>query len=246
MRRWIRLALLVWAAGSTAWLVNSMRTRGVDAALLRSSASVSVVETSEMLSFGPASPVRRAGLVFLCGAGVSAQAYVPLLRPVADAGYRVAIVKLPYRFAPLERHRAEAIGRARAVVAGHPELRWILAGHSRGGALAARLAWSDPAIVAGLVLIGTTHPRDQDLSRLTIPVTKIYGSHDGVAPVERVLANRRLVPGQTRWIEIPGGNHSQFGHYGHQLFDGRAAMTREHQQAIVRSALLQMLADAGR
>jgi pimeloyl-ACP methyl ester carboxylesterase len=246
MRRWIRLALLVWAAGSTAWLVNSMRTRGVDAALLQSSASVSVVETSEMLSFGPASPARPAGLVFLCGAGVSAQAYVPLLRPVADAGYRVAIVKLPYRFAPLERHRAEAIGRARAVVAGHPELRWILAGHSRGGALAARLAWSDPAIVAGLVLIGTTHPRDQDLSRLTIPVTKIYGSHDGVAPVERVLANRRLVPGQTRWIERPGGNHSQFGHYGHQLFDGRAAMTREHQQAIVRSALLQMLADVGR
>jgi pimeloyl-ACP methyl ester carboxylesterase len=222
-----------------------MRTRGVDPALLRDSAGVTVVETSALLSFEPASP-RPAGLVFLCGAGVAARAYVPLLRPIADAGYLAVIVKLPYRFAPFESHRAEAIARARAVIAGTPERRWIAAGHSLGAALAARLAAIDPAAVAGLGLIGTTHPRDQDLSALTIPVSKIYGTNDGIAPPDRVLANRRLLPGQTRWVEIPGGNHSQFGHYGQQLFDGRATLTREQQQAIVRSDLRRLLASIER
>jgi hypothetical protein len=45
----------------------------------------------------------------------------------------------------------------------------------------------------------------------------------------------------TKWIEIRGGNHSQFGHYGHQLFDGDATITREAQQEITRRALLESL-----
>ena len=66
--------------------------------------------------------------------------------------------------------------------------------------------------------------------------------NDGVAPVERVLANKPLLPETTRWIAIEGGNHSQFGHYGHQLFDGRATITRESQQAATRQTLLTALA----
>jgi hypothetical protein len=53
-----------------------------------------------------------------------------------------------------------------------------------------------------------------------------------------VLANQRLLPAHTRWVEIKGGNHSQFGHYGHQLFDGKAAISRVEQQKVARSALL--------
>ena len=42
-------------------------------------------------------------------------------------------------------------------------------------------------------------------------------------------------------LEIKGGNHSQFGHYGHQLLDGKASTTREAQQSATRAALLEML-----
>ena len=196
------------------------------------------------LSFVPVSPARHAALVFFCGAGVAAEAYVPLLRPVAEAGYRVVIVRLPYRFAPLDSHKSETVARARRAIAGQPELRWILAGHSRGAALAGRTASSDRASIAGLVLIGTTHPKDEDLSSLTIPVTKIYGSNDGVAPVDRVMANVPLLPAHTRWLEVAGGNHSQFGHYGHDLFDGRPTIPRAQQQSITRTALLDALAAA--
>ena len=153
------------------------------------------------------------------------------------------VIKLPYRFAPLESHKESATNRARAVIAAHPEIaHWVIAGHSLGGALACRIAQSKPAAVAAMVLIATTHPKESDLSRLSIPVTKVYASNDGVAPSDRILANRGLLPAHTKWVEIKGGNHSQFGHYGRQLLDGKATISREAQQAITRAVLLEILA----
>jgi hypothetical protein len=129
----------------------------------------------------------------------------------------------------LEFRPAELNGRTLTLMAAHPELaRWVVAGHSLGGALS-------------FVLIGTTHPREHDLSKLDASMIKIYSTSDGVAPVDGVMANRRLLPETTAWVEIKGGNHSQFGHYGHQLFDGRATITREAQQATTRQVMLDAL-----
>ncbi len=186
IHRWARRGFLVWAVVSTSWLVNSVRTRGVDEETLRSSPEVSVVDSAATLEFLPARSESRAALVFLCGPGVAAQAYAPLLRPIAEAGYAVFVVKLPYRFAPFESHRRTAMGRAGSVIA----------------------------------------------------------SNDGIAPPDRVLSNKGLLPEHTTWVEIEGGNHSQFGHYGHQLFDGEATVSREAQQAATRSALLEALVKA--
>ncbi len=96
-----------------------------------------------------------------------------------------------------------------------------------------------------MVLVATTHPKVDDLSFLSIPVTKIYASNDGVAPRDRVLANRGLLPPHTKWVEIAGGNHSQFGRYGLQLFDGMASISREEQEALTRSAILRALVEVG-
>ena len=41
IRRWIRVLFVGWGATSTLWLANSMRTRGVSDALLRSTATMS-------------------------------------------------------------------------------------------------------------------------------------------------------------------------------------------------------------
>lgn len=242
---WIRRAFLLWAVTSTAWLADSVRTRGVNDDTLRSSSVVSVVDQAETLAFLPARPHAKAALIFVCGSGISAAAYAPLLRPVAEAGYPVFVVKLPNRFAPFESNRQGAVDRARRVMAARPrEWRWVIAGHSLGGALAARLAQTHSEDLSAVVLIGTTHPKETDLSWLPIPVTKVYASNDGIAPPKRVLAHRALLPPATRWVEIPGGNHSQFGRYGQQLFDGTATIGREEQEAITRSAILDALARA--
>lgn len=225
-RKVVRTLFLCWAVVSTLWLANSMRTRGVPEETLRSSAAVTVIDrdgTLELVATGLSHPQ---GLIFFCGSGVAAEAYAPLLRPIADDGYSVFIVKLPYRFAPFDSHRRAAVERASEVMRTHPNLsRWVVASHSLGGAIAARMAGARPANVAGLVPIGTTHPKVDDLSSLRIPVVKIFASHDGVAPPNRILATKHLLPPQTEWVEIEGGNHSQFGHYGHQLLDGDATIT---------------------
>lgn len=247
VRRWIRRGFLTWAVVSTLWIANSFRTQGVEPATLTSSAAVTVTDDAATLRFLPVQPGPTTGLVFICGGGVSARAYAPLLRPLADAGHPVIIVKLPYRLAPLDSHKQAAIGRVYSAMAAHPEVpRWVIAGHSLGGALACRAASSTPLDFAAMVLIGTTHPREDDLSALALPVTKIGASNDGVATRTQSLANKKLLPASTRWVEIEGGNHSQFGHYGRQLFDGKPSITREAQQAAARSVLLEVLSTAAK
>lgn len=240
-RKWIARGFLLWAAVSSLWLANSFRTQGVAERALLSDARVEVRPADAYLELRPKAEGQASALLFFCGSGVAAEAYVPLLRPVAESGYPVYIVRLPYRFAPLESNKAEALERARGLMRAHPEVsRWVLSGHSLGGALAARFVGKEGA--AAVVLVGTTHPKERSLAALGIPVTKVYGTNDHVAPVDRILANKALLPPQTEWIAIEGGNHSQFGHYGHQLFDGTATIGRELQQERTRDALLKALA----
>lgn len=87
LHRWIRRGFIVWAVVSTSWLLNSFRTQGVAAALLSSDGRVTVERSGETLTFRPTSAVRRSGLVFIVGGGVSAEAYAPLLRPLTDDGH---------------------------------------------------------------------------------------------------------------------------------------------------------------
>jgi pimeloyl-ACP methyl ester carboxylesterase len=243
VHRWIRRGFLLWALVSTSWLANSIRTRGVDDDTLRSSPAVAVEDQATTLAFLPASTDGKTALIFICGSGISAYAYAPLLRPIAEVGYPVFVVKLPYRFAPFESHKQAAVNRARDVISAHPEVsHWVISGHSLGGALAARMARADARALSAMVLIGTTHPKQDDLSFLQIPVTKVYASNDGIAPPDRVLSNQGLLPKQTRWVEIKGGNHSQFGRYGHQLFDGTATIRREEQERITRAAIVEAIA----
>jgi pimeloyl-ACP methyl ester carboxylesterase len=242
IRRWIRRGFLVWAIVSTLWLANSVRTQGVDPATLRSSPNITVVDRATTLEFLPVTEKRDTALIFICGSGVSANAYAPLLRPVAEAGYSVFVVKLPWRFAPLESHKQSAVDSALGLIPAHPGFsRWVISGHSLGAALSCRAAQANPTSFSAMVLFGTTHPKHDDLSFLKIPVTKVYASSDGIAPPETVLANQRLLPAHTRWVEIKGGNHSQFGHYGRQLFDGTATISRVEQQKVARSALLEAI-----
>lgn len=242
VRRWIRRGFLAWAVVSTLWLLNSYRTQGVDEAFLVSDAHVSVRRSQDSLAFLPVPAAASSGLVFIVGAGVAPEAYAPLLRPIAAKGHPVIVVALPFRIAPLEQHKTAAVGRALAIIENEKSAEsWVIAGHSLGGALVCRIAGDAPSRVKAMVLIGTSHPKRIDLSHARIPITKVFASNDGIATVEMIRSTRNLLPTDTRWIEIVGGNHSQFGHYGHQLLDGSPTISREQQQDITRAALVEAL-----
>jgi hypothetical protein len=74
-------------------------------------------------------------------------------------------------------------------------------------------------------------------------VTKIFGTHDGIAGPEATRANAKLLPPSTKWIEIRGGNHVQFGYYRHQLMDGLPGIGREEQQAALLTAVRRAIAN---
>ena len=242
MHKWIRRIWVTAGIGSIAWLFWNAQARGVDPALLRSGGAVVVSDSGGILRLTPRTPTPAAGLIFLPGATIEPEAYAPLLRAVAEAGHPVALVRLPWRVALTASSRAlvwERIDRTSTTAPARP---WILAGHSRGAALGAQFVAEHPDALAGLVLIGTTHPKRTSLATLAIPVTKIYGTRDCVADSATTLANAGLLPPGTRWVRLEGANHRQFGWYGAQLGDCSATITREAQQAMTLEALLAVLA----
>jgi pimeloyl-ACP methyl ester carboxylesterase len=227
-----------------AWCLIAYSARGDAKEATIDDALVHVVDSNGVWSFTPVkfdSSISR-GLIFYPGALVDPRAYAPYARAIAAAGYPAYIVELPRRAAFGGADDPLVLARTNAVMRDHSTIReWVIAGHSRGAVVASSMADRKLDQLTGLVLIGTTHPRDVDLSTLTIPVTKIVGTRDGVAPVSRSQANRHLLPAHTRWIEIRGANHSQFGGYGFQPGDKFSEISRSEQLQLTIEGLLCMM-----
>jgi len=245
VRTWLRRIWVSAGLGFVAWLAWNAQANGVSAAVFEPSATVSVVDTGGVVQFLPRTTSPNSpGLIFLPGAMVEPAAYAPLLRAVAEAGYPAMLVPLPWRSAPTAANRAAVWSRIAGLLG--DSHRWVLSGHSRGAALTARFAGEHAAdtgaSLAGIVLIGTTHPKAGSLAGLTIPVTKIYGTQDCVAGPASVLANATLLPPNARFVRLDGANHSQFGWYGRQLGDCQATMSRPEQQERTLEAVLAALA----
>lgn len=217
------------------------RATGFDRAILESEPSVKVRREAAGIAFLPACESGSAALMFLPGGSVDPEAYAPMARTIAELGHAVYIVNAP----PIGLFGSgddTTIDRAREIVsAGGPDRRWVLGGHSRGNAVAVRMVAAEPERFAGLVLLGTTHPRRDDLSECGLHVTKIVASLDGVARPEAMEPSRAFLPPDTTWITIEGGNHAQFGWYGDQPGDQEATLGREEQQAAVVQAILKAL-----
>jgi pimeloyl-ACP methyl ester carboxylesterase len=244
LRKWIQRIWITVGLTATAvfvgWSFLAFRANGEAQAALLADTVVRVELIDGGRRFLPISAKEaRTGLLFFPGGMVDPAAYAPLARAVASAGHPVTVLHLPRRGAFGGADDPELYARARAIMseAGGPE-RWVVAGHSRGAVVASQLASDRPKGFAGLVLIGTTHPRDVDLAGLREPVTKIVGNRDGIAKSEAVEANRHLLPASTRWVRIDGANHSQFGWYGFQPFDRRASISAAAQRSVMISAVL--------
>lgn len=107
---------------------------------------------------------------------------------------------------------------------------YVIGGHSQGGKMVAQFVYESPNVFRRLFLMGTSHPRDIDLSIQNIPCIKLYGDNDGLASVEEVMDNKTKLPKQSKLILINDGNHSQSGYLGKLLMDNYSKISLEEQQ----------------
>lgn len=153
------------------------------------------------------------GIIFYPGGKVEAIAYMPMLIQLAEKGFTVSLVEMPFNLAVFGIDAAEEV---LETVEGIEE--WYLAGHSLGGAMASSYIEENTDKFNGLILMGAYPINDANIETLTV-----YGTHDIMLNLEKVQASDRI-------YEIIDGNHAYFGNYGEQEGDGVARISREEQQ----------------
>jgi len=184
------------------------------------------VNSSRWLVFQSLGEQRPIGFIFYPGGRVDPRAYAPPVRQIAEEGYLSVIVPMPLNLAVL------APDSASEVIKAYPEIHtWIIGGHSLGGSMAAQFVYNHPLVVKGLVLWASYPPSGNNLTAYDLKVVSIYGVLDGVLNFGDLEASRSLLPPDTTWIAIQGGNHAQFGWYGPQPGDNSASISRESQQS---------------
>jgi len=241
MRKGWRIALLIVSliilviAGFVLWAETPAQPMPEAMSALQSDAQVTVTSGS-LLVFTPATMKPTTGFIIYPGGRVDFRAYAPAAHQIAAQGYLVVIVRMPLNLAVLNPNAGSQ------VILAYPQIKnWAIGGHSLGGAMAATFAKTNRGEVQGLVLWAAYPASGTDLSHSGLHVVSIFGSRDGLATGEKIDASRPLLPEDTTWVQITGGDHAQFGWYGDQAGDNAATISRTDQQAQVGAATLEML-----
>ncbi|MCX6225372.1 MAG: alpha/beta fold hydrolase [Bacteroidia bacterium] len=221
--------------------------------------TVTIYEYRDYIEINPTSnQYSKTGLVFYPGGLVDPHAYIAPLSEFAIAGkaHKVVIVKMPGNLAVLDRKQGAWI------YDDFPDVQqWVIGGHSLGGAMACSAVDKYPDYFKGLVLMAAYPKGSVNLSQWASPVLSLRGQYDGLVDSLTIASGVGLLPA-ARWISkiedypkgeepktvyftIPGGNHSQFGNYGHQKGDGAATITREAQAELVSSVILKFFIENG-
>jgi hypothetical protein len=213
-------------------------------AAMESDATVEVTRDQNFafVPVGAAADPDKANTAFIIYPGglVDPVAYAVYASAVARAGYLTFITPMPLDLAVLNTNAAQL------VIDQNPQItNWVIGGHSLGGAMAATFVASNPDLIQGLVLLAS-YPNG-DLSGWDGQAVSIYGTVDGVASNEDVLAAAPLLPPDTAFVPIEGGNHAQFGDYGAQSGDNAATISPAEQmrQAVEATVALLDRVNAG-
>ncbi len=235
----LAVVLVLAIGGFLVWALTPAGPAPEALAALQSNDQVNVQVTSGWVVFEPVGFEAKTGLIFYPGGRVEYRSYAPALRLVAQAGYLVVLPWMPLNLAVFNPNRADEI------IAAYPQVEhWAVGGHSLGGSMAANYVKNHAEKVAGLVLWASYPANADDLSAATVRVVSISASNDGLSTPAKIEASRSLLPPDTNWVVIQGGNHAQFGSYGLQSGDNPAqvdAAAQQEQAAQATIALLQIL-----
>lgn len=165
------------------------------------------------------------GLIYYPGGLVNPKAYAGFaLQLAATLSINVYVVQ------PFLNLAITSIDAASNIMDGNPDVTtWVLAGHSLGGSSAAFYAHDHLDAIAGLIFLASYTTEDADFSQSTLPVLSITGSLDGILNQATYETSKTWLPMDTMYVDIAGGNHSQFGDYGFQRGDSETTLTRSDQ-----------------
>lgn len=226
----LMVALLAMAA---VWAATPLGPGPDSVAALQGDAEVQVRRTAVGWEFAPRGIEPTAAVVFYPGGRVDTRSYAAYARDVAARGPLVVAVSMPLSLAVLSPLKADR------VIVEYPRIEtWVVAGHSLGGAMAARYANLRLADVDGLLLFAAYPPADDDISDTRLAVTDVVATEDGVLDGERWTDSRGLLPADAEVVQIEGGNHAGFGDYGKQRGDREATISQREQRLLAVEATL--------
>ncbi|ULO06075.1 alpha/beta hydrolase [Paenibacillus sp. 19GGS1-52] len=226
--RWhiaLLIVIVLVIAGLLLWkyLIPYAPEQNAETALI-SGGGVTVEQNDNWISFEP-SITLGAAVIFYPGALVKAEAYAPLGRSLAAAGHPFYIAKMPLNLAVTKADAAAEIIRV------HPKLNFVLGGHSLGGVMASRYAADHPDQVEGVFFLASYPDERGSLKVTTLSVLSVLGTEDQVIDKDSYRKGRFLLPDNTLYYSVEGGNHAQFGSYGPQKGDGEATISEAEQQS---------------
>lgn len=224
------LALAALLAGGTAvYAADYSRANDIAVACMAANADTAGGDAA----FGSAAA--ETVFIFYPGGKVDYAAYAPLMEALSQRGVRCVIARMPLNLAVLDSSAALAV-MARETNA----KRFVIGGHSLGGAMAAAFAAKHPDRVCGAVLLAA-YPT----APLAVPVLSVTASEDGVLDRAAYEEGRAYMPADFTEVVIQGGNHAQFGSYGPQDGDRPATLTERAQQAETVDAIVGWLTAHG-
>lgn len=247
-KKWIPYVLLSFLTALVvffiAWAYSPLRPTAEAKQYLQSSNYVEVIQEKNIYLIPKNSKKKdfeSVGIIFYPGGHVDYVAYAPLGYRLAEKGITVVILKVPMSFAIFD------INAAKKVIDDYrfTNFEWFLAGHSLGGVAASEFLVKHPELIGNAVkgIIFLASYPSKDISHLPIQALCIYGSEDGVLPPSEINEKKILFPKSTRFVEILGGNHAQFGSYGMQRGDRPAKISGYEQTSIVIKAIEEFLSE---
>lgn len=215
---WFSLVLIF-----TIWNLTTFQSHNLPKNTFLNSDLVSVIETDDQITFKSNTTNNTVEVIFFQGGLTDPKAYGPLCRKFAESGFTCHLIKMAWRLPIYDYQKISTLFDLK-------KGNYIIGGHSQGGKIAAQFVYENPNLMKGLFLMGTSHPRDIDLSYQNIPSIKLYAENDGLASVGEVMENKIKLPNESKLVLISGGNHSQFGYLGKLLMDNSADISLEEQQ----------------
>ncbi|MCP4140800.1 MAG: alpha/beta hydrolase [Chloroflexi bacterium] len=243
-RRWLLsliVALIIWAfIWGIQWATFARPPLPEAVAALESDDLVEVSK-EPWLNFSPVEEAPTTGFIFYPGGRINPQGYASLMNPIAAKGYLIVIPVMPINMAIFDSDVADEI------IAYYPDIdHWVIGGHSVGGTAAAIYADKNPDLIDGLAIWASYPADNSDISGTDIPVLSIYGGEELRVNDTSIGERKHLLPEDTVYIRIEGGDHHQFGAYEIEAEEHLATISRKYQHEQIIEATLEILKSISR